>query len=196
MNESFEILPLRPFTQAEVWPIIGGYETDAIYAVEKTETDLHTRFDIRLIHLDTPYRADFYSDFGPDDFAWYQELLQRGYSFGAYQGERLIGLALAEAFPDRQLLRVWEFHVLAVFHRMGIGRALMTQVVAKASQEPLGMIKLETQNTNVRAIRFYRSMGFTLDSIDMTEYFDSSVEASNTAFYMKRRLPASGQKDL
>ena len=119
MDESFDILPLRPFTQAEIWPIIDGYGTDEIYAVEKTESDAHTLFDIRLVKLASPYQSTFFSDFEPEDCEWYQVLLQRGYSFGAYQGERLIGFALAEAFPDKRLLRVWEIHVLAAFRRMG-----------------------------------------------------------------------------
>lgn len=189
MDESFDILPLRPFTQAEIWPLVNGYETDEIYAVEKLESDTHTRFDIRLVKVGSPYQSNFYEDFASEECEYYQRLLATGYSFGAYLGERLIAVALAEALLDDSLLRVWEFHVHESFRRMGIGRALMARVVARAEQDHLKMIKLETQNTNVKAIRFYRSMGFPLEAIDCSEYFNSEgQEAEQVAFYMKRRI--------
>jgi streptothricin acetyltransferase len=189
MSVPFEILPLRPFTQAEIWPIITGYETQEIYAVEKTETDLQTRFDIRLVQLEKPYRTAYFEDFTAEECQWYQTLLPLGHSFGAYYNGRLIGFALAEVMADKDLLRVWEFHVMAEFRRMGVGRALMEQVVAKAQQANLPMIMLETQNTNVKAIRFYRSMGFTLEAIDLSQYFNlDNSDASATAFFMKRWL--------
>ena len=190
MSERFEIHQLRPFTRDEIWSIIDdGYETNEIYVVEKSESDAHTIFDIHLVQLAVPYQNNFYEDFSQEEIDYYNRLLQRGFSFGAYHGERLIGVALAEAFLDDRLLRVWEIHVLAAFRRQGVGRALMERVVTKAQQAQIGMIKLETQNTNVKAIRFYRSMGFTLDSIDMSEYFNSDEAGSKQiAFYMKRRL--------
>lgn len=65
----------------------------------------------------------------------------------------------------------------------------MEQVVTKAQQDRLAMIMLETQNTNVPAVRFYRKMGFNLQAIDPSHYFFlSGTEASQVAFYMKRRL--------
>jgi ribosomal protein S18 acetylase RimI-like enzyme len=189
MSFQFEILPLLSFTQEEIWPVITGYETQEIYTVEKTETDQRTVFDIRLVQLDQPYRASFFHDFTPEDCQWYLTLLPQGYSFGAYRDGRLIAFALGEAFPERGFLRVWEFHVMAEFRRRGVGRALMEQVIAIARQAQLAMLMLETQNTNVKAVRFYRSLGFSLDAIDCSQYFDlGGAEATQVAFYMKRRL--------
>jgi ribosomal protein S18 acetylase RimI-like enzyme len=189
MSEPFVILPLRPFTQADIWPIITGYETSEIYAAEKIETGSEFLFNFRLTRLETPYRTNYFDDFKPDDREWYLSLIPQGYSFGAYYAGRLIGFALGEAFPDKRLLRVWEFHVMAKFRRMGVGRALMEQVFAKARQDRISMVMLETQNANVHAIRFYRKMGFSLDSIDLSEYFHlDGPDSKWVAFYMKRRL--------
>lgn len=191
MRESIEILPLRPFTKDDIWPLIGGYETREIYQVDKTESDAYTRFDIRLTPVDPPQRYDFYGDFIPEELEYYQRLLERGHSFGAYLGERLVGVALAEAMPEDQLIRVWEIHVHPEFQRQGIGRALMQRVFARAAQDGLKMVKLETQNTNVAAVRFYRSMGFALEALDISKYFTAKgLEAEQVCFYMKRRLPA------
>jgi streptothricin acetyltransferase len=188
MSLPFEIRALHPFTQAEIWPIISGYETQEIYAVEKRETDLHTLIDIRLVRLGTPYRASFEQDFTPEDCAWYRRLVEKGCCFGAYQQERLIGFAIGEIIPEDHLLRVWEFHVMSEFRRRGVGRALMQRVIAQARGERLPTILLETQNTNVKAVRFYRSMGFALESLDLSPPHYQKLggqEASEVAFYMK-----------
>lgn len=191
LDPAYKILPLRPFTQEELWPILSGYETHEIYSVEKTEADQRTLFDIRLVRLAKSYQTDYYSDFTPDEVQRYLGLLTQGYSFGAYQKDRLVGFAIGEAFPDERLMQVWEFHVLAEFRRAGIGRALMEQVIAKAKQDHISMIVLETQNTNVDAIRFYRAMDFSLDAIDRSLYFHLSTDSDLTAFFMKRRLTDS-----
>jgi ribosomal protein S18 acetylase RimI-like enzyme len=191
MDTSIQICTLRPFTQADIWPILTGYETQEIYAVEKTETDLHTVFDIHLVQLEKPYRADFYEDFPPEEIQWQLSYLHQGYSFGAYQNDRLIGFALAEAQKDEPLLRVWEFHVMDGFRRMGVGRALMQNVIETARQNHLAMIMLETQNTNVKAVRFYRSMGYHLDSLDLSPLHYGNQEGKEVkmiAFYMKQKL--------
>jgi streptothricin acetyltransferase len=185
----FEISPLRPFTLQDVLPIISGYETQEIYTVEKIESDFQTIFDIHLVNLENSYWVSYYEDFNPEDLHRYQGLVSQGYSFGAYLNNELVAFALGEAFPQERLLRVWEFHVKDEFRRKGVGRALMEQVITKAQQDQLAMIMLETQNTNVQAVRFYRSMGFTIHAIDLSHYSDlGGAEASQVAFFMKRRL--------
>jgi streptothricin acetyltransferase len=191
MDNQFEIRELQPFTQAEIWPIISGYETSEIYTVHKTETDQNTVFDIRLVRLEKPYRDDYYQDFTPEECQWYLSLLPKGGCFGAYQNGRLIGFAMGETLPDERMLRVWEFHVLAEFRRMGVGRALMERVIVKARGDQLAMIMLETQNTNVKAIRFYRSLGFSIESIDLSPphySLSEGQEVRQAAFYMKQKL--------
>jgi streptothricin acetyltransferase len=185
----FEVLPLRPFTLEDISPIITGYETQEIYTVEKIESDQRTFFDIRLVQLEKPYRASFVEDFNVEELQRYQGLISQGYSFGAYQEDQLIAFALSEAFFEERLLRVWEFHVKGGLRRLGVGKALMEQMITKAQQDRLVMIMLETQNTNVPAVRFYRKMGFNIQAIDLSHYFFlGGAETSQVAFYMKRRL--------
>ena len=188
----FEILSLRPFTLADIMPIISGYETQEIYTVGKTESDIQTIFDIHLVNLENAYRASYYEDFNPEDLQRYQGLVSQGYAFGAYQMDELVAFALGEAFPQERLLRVWEFHVKDELRRKGVGRALMEQVITKAQQDQFAMIMLETQNTNVQAVRFYRRLGFTIHAIDLSHYSNlGGAEASQVAFFMKRRLESS-----
>ncbi len=190
MSIPFEILPLRPFTQADVWPVLTGYETREIYKLEKTETDALTRFDFRLVQLEQPMHDDFTLDFTDEEIQRWNSLLPQGYSFGAYRAGELVGLAVGEVWPDERRARVWEFHVRADCHRIGIGRALMERVLDRARQDHLVLVMLECQNTNVRAIRFYRRMGFQLDAIDIGRYYTSTdpVVRRQVYFLMKHWL--------
>lgn len=187
MNEPMEIQPLRPFTRADVWHLLSGYETSEIYQVEKSESDSLMRFDFRLTRLEQPLHDDFYGDFSDEEIENWNRLLPQGYSFGAYRGGALVGLAVGEAWPENRRARVWEFHVQANCRRMGVGRALMQRVLERARQDELGLVFLETQNTNVSAVRFYRCMGFTLEAVDIGHYFPSSnpVIRQQVQFLMK-----------
>ena len=169
-----DIVPLCPFTQADVWPILTGYDTTEIYQVEKTETDSLTRLDFHLVNLEQPLHDDFYTDFTAEEIRNWNNLLPQGYSFGVYQTGELVGLAVGEVWPEERRARVWEFHVRADCHHMGIGRALMERVLDRARQDHLGLVMLETQNSNVGAIRFYRRMGFSVEAVDIGHYYPTN----------------------
>lgn len=189
MQTAYEILPLRPFTQSDVWPLLTGYETRQIYQVEKIEEgDALARFDCRLVQLEQPLSDTFYCDFSPEEIQHWNDLIPQGYSFGAYQAGALVGLAVGEVWPERRRARVWEFHVHPGCRRMGVGRALMQRVFDCAWRDHLGLVFLETQNTNVNAVRFYRSMGYALEAIDIGCYYpsDNPVIQQQVQFLMKR----------
>lgn len=191
MSLLYEIRELHAFSPEEIQPFLAGYETDEIYAVNKEETDLNTRIDIRLVRLEQPFHDDFYADFTPEECQWHYRRIAQGTCFGAYQDQMLIGCAICEHFPEEAMLKIFEFHVLAGFRRMGIGMALMERVVVKARSLKVQTLWLETQNTNVKAIRFYRRMGFSLESLDLSPAHYRNTEGKATgqvAFYLKRRL--------
>ena len=99
-----------------------------------------------------------------------------------------MGFAISEVVDWNDCVRIWEFQVMQGYRRMGIGRALMERVLNKAREKPFRMVWLETQNTNVNAIRFYRRMGFTLDALDLSYYSNHDVEDGEVAFFMKQAL--------
>ncbi len=188
MDDSFEVLPLLTLNLDEIKPIATGYESTEKYTVEKSESDEQVIFNIRLTSLETPHQATFAEDFNDEDCRRLRGFLPQGYSFGVYLGGRLVAFAISESIPWNRSLRIWEFHVSREYQRKGIGRALMSHVVAKATQDKFRIVFLETQNTNVKAIRFYRAMGFSLDALDLSFYTNHDVESGEVAFFMKRKL--------
>jgi streptothricin acetyltransferase len=194
MNQTIEILPLTTLRLNEVLPIVTGYISDEKYAVTKSEDGDHTIFDIQLVKLDNPHQANFEQDFRGEDFPRYVEMLAQDHSFGAYHNGRLVAFAINEVNDWNRSLRIWEFQVMQDYRGQGIGRALMERVISKAVESKFRIIVLETQNTNVPAIRFYRKMGFTLEALDLSLYTNEDVESGEVAFFMKRKLDAAKSK--
>ncbi len=183
-----EIRPLERLDMQEILPIVTGYTSPEKYAVEKVESGEAIDIRIRLVKLAQPHRATFAEDFNAEDRARFTAMLPQGYSFGAYHEHRLVGFVIGEVEAWNRTLRIWEFQVMQAYRRQGIGRALMDHVVAKAAEGGFRIVALETQNTNVGAIRFYRRMGFALEALDLSLYTNQDVESGEVAFFMKRRL--------
>ena len=73
---------------------------------------------------------------------------------------------------------------------MAAFRALSPSPARAESGRAAGLrtMRVETQNTNVRAIRFYRRVGLQTDAVDITFYTNHDLEGGEVAVFMKRRL--------
>jgi ribosomal protein S18 acetylase RimI-like enzyme len=163
-----------------------GYITQARYAVRKTESHERTTMTIEIEALDQPYRKRWYSD--DEELVRYQGVASMGYSLGAYDGQKLVGLALAEPRFWNQQLWVWEFHIAPEYRGQGLGRQLMDSLAELARQKGLRILVCETQNYNLPAIQFYRKVGFDLEGIDLSYYTNADLTDGEVAFFMKRKL--------
>jgi streptothricin acetyltransferase len=182
-----DIRPIEHITLDEIQRLITGYTSPVRYQVHKTESDELTRFTLELITLETPYIKP-YEAVDEESFQSFQRGVQQGSSLGVYEDEHLIGIALAEIRPWNKSLWVWEFHITPPYQGQGIGRRLMEALFERSRAAGLRCIGLETQNTNVPAIRFYRRMGFRLDGIDLSLYTNNDWPDGEIALFMKRKL--------
>jgi GNAT superfamily N-acetyltransferase len=78
------------------------------------------------------------------------------------------GLDMLEARTDLAVL--WDIRVLPGFRRRGIGAALLAAGEAWSMREGCRQLKVETQNVNVPAYRFYAQNGFVLQSARWNVY--------------------------
>lgn len=120
----------------------------------------------------------------------YNTILNAGYSFGAYDGNLLVGLIIAEEYRWNRVLYVHEFHVVKTHRSQGIGKRLMECVAEKASRADFRTIVCETQNTNPTAINVYRKLGFRVEGVDISFYSNDDYPEGEMAVFMKRRLCA------
>jgi len=116
-----EIRPLATLTLADLQRVAPGYTSSSKYVVRHTATAGRVAFELELAALNPPYVKVF--DHDDDTLRRYQALLREGFSFGAYAGDELVGLAIGEARAWNRSLWVWEFHVGEAYRRRGLWRA-------------------------------------------------------------------------
>lgn len=63
-----------------------------------------------------------------------------------------------------------DIHVDRSYRRLGVGRRLVEKAKQWVMDQDLAGIMLETQNTNVRACKFYESLGFVIGGFDFCVY--------------------------
>ena len=183
-----ETRSLMKLKLANLKRVASGYSSDSKYAVVHTETESCVSFDMHLVTLDKPYVKRFHYD--DEILRQYNTILNAGYSFGAYDDNLLVGLAIAEGHRWNRSLSVHEFHVSETHRNQGISKQLMECVVEKASREGFRIIVCETQNTNPIAIKVYRKLGFRVEGIDISFYSNDDYPEGEIAVFMKRRLCA------
>ncbi len=92
-------------------------------------------------------------------------------------GIRIGGAVLALDTPGMWFLRgrqdiaaLWDLRVDPEYRRRGVGRALFASAAEWAERQSCRWLKIETQNINVAACRFYAAMGARLGSLDRFAY--------------------------
>ena len=181
-----ELRPLTRLNLAALKRVASGYSSDSKYTVVYTETESCVSFDMRLIPLDKPYVKRFSYD--DEILQQYNGILETGYSFGAYDGNLLMGLIIAEGHQWNRSSFVHEFHVAETHRNQSIGKRLMECVKEKGSRADFRTIVCETQNTNPTAIHVYRKLGFRVEGIDISLYSNHDYPEGEIAIFMKRRV--------
>jgi ribosomal protein S18 acetylase RimI-like enzyme len=181
-----EIRSLKELVLTDLERVASGYSSDNKYVVVYTSVEDQVTFDLQLVSLDKQYVKKF--DHGDDTIERYEKVLDDGFSFGAFDGDLLIGFIIGEPHEWNHSLWVWEFHVLEAYRSEGIGKRLMDRVAEKAKGAGFRTIVCETQNTNATAIKVYRKLGFELEGIDISYYSNNDYPDGEIAFFMKRRL--------
>lgn len=126
------------------------------------------------------------------EWAWTEEdfieLLRQRNCIGmvAEQDHEVVGFMVYELHKSN--LRLLNFAVDPRFHRQGIGKAMMTRLADKLSQQMRKEITVEIRETNVPAQLFFRDNGFRAVRI-LRDYYDDTDE---DAYVMRYRV-ASGE---
>ncbi|MEO5589266.1 MAG: GNAT family N-acetyltransferase [Gemmatimonadaceae bacterium] len=96
----------------------------------------------------------------------------------AYVGKDVAGGAVVVAQQDSiamlearcDLAVLWDLRVVPEFRRSGVGTALLSGVERVARMDGAAELKVETQNINVAACRFYSRHGLTLRKVSPEAY--------------------------
>ena len=182
-----EIKPLTELKAEDVYRLIVGYVSDAKYAVRRIATEHGWTFELQLVELLPPYRKR-YDHLNAGSITQYQEMVAKGFSFGAFEDGQCQGLAIATAEEWNKTYWVHELHVAQTHLRRGIGRQLIDALTTKGREAGLRTLLCETQNTDVPAIRFYQALGFTLEGLDLSHYRNTDYPDGEIALSLKKPL--------
>lgn len=176
------IQPLSTFDPTVYQSIMSGYVSHEKFEVTWEDTPESCRFELQLVPLQAPYIKHFELE----EDTYYEDILKAGLSLGAYDGDQMVGLALADVQNWNQAFWVHEFHVLEPYRGQGIGAHLMAELIKMTRSTHTRTMVCETQNTNVPAIRFYRRMGFRIEAVDISLYTNHDLNDGEIALFMKR----------
>ena len=137
------------------------------------------RFELSERRLDVPYEKDYDAIAGQGPLQWARRFdVSQWVLFTARAASRIVGGAtIAFGTPAltmlegrRDLAVLWDIRVAPDFRRQSVGSALFRKVEAWARRHGCRQLKIETQNINVRACRFYERQGCQLRTINPTAY--------------------------
>lgn len=136
-------------------------------------------FELSERRLDVPYEKDYDAIAGEGPSQWARRFdLSKWAFFTARSTAGVVGGA-AVAFDTpgltmlegrRDLAVLWDIRVSPNARRQGVGSALFERVEVWAQLHGCRELKIETQNTNVRACRFYERQGCQLRAIHLAAY--------------------------
>ncbi len=143
-----------------------------------------------------PYVKDFDRDEHPTTWSARFDLSKWGL-LAAVAGEQRVGgaiiavdtpgVAMLDGRTDLAVL--WDIRVLSGARRKGIGSALFREVEQWARARNCREVRIETQNTNVTACRFYQRQGCALEAVNRRAYLEMPEEIQ--LLWHKRLEPES-----
>lgn len=180
------ILPLRGLTAMDILQMgHNGYTSSQAWVPVQQPDGGEMTFTFRLETLASPKQKTWHTS--ETELAELNEVMQQGHSYAAYDNGRLTGFIIAGKRDWNNTLYVAQLTVAASERRKGIGVQLMNTLIGHAKPLKVRLLELETQNTNVPAVSFYRKQGFRLSGVHLKLY-DPVWCPGEVAFYMTYEL--------
>ncbi|MEW5868769.1 MAG: GNAT family N-acetyltransferase [Chloroflexota bacterium] len=199
-----QILEVGPPALAEYDRIPSAFEIRTILEVQSLESGLG---GLRLVEVPVPqpYVKDYdaYED-GPPS-AWVNQFdISNWGILLARAGQQPVGAAaiafntagvnMLEGRSDLAVL--WDIRVHPDWRRLGLSRRLLKAAADWASLRGCTMMKIETQNVNISACRFYASQGCQLGAIHRFGYITHPLVSHEAMLLWYLHLPYRSLPDL
>ena len=182
-EESLDVLP--EYGQV---PIV--FEVKSRFRVELVT---HGLGGIQLVEepVDPPYIKNYDHSGGPERWTRRTWDLSRWIIVAAYREQERIGGAIV-AFRSEgldycegreDLAGLWDIRVRSEYQGRGVGKALFQRAETSAKKRGCTQLKIETQNINVPACRFYARMGAKLGQVHLYAYHPEGLDEVQLTWY-------------
>lgn len=152
----------------------------------RVETHFRIDSDFKLIEEPVaPYIKDYDANESERPRNWSERFdISRWGIFAAFDGEKRVGgAAVAWRTPELKMLEgrddlacLWDLRVRADHRGSGVGRELFSCAARWARERNCRRLKIETQNINVPACKFYARQGCELREINKNAYEEALNE--------------------
>jgi len=127
-----------------------------------------------------PYIRDFCVGDDASVTRWERWDLSNWAFFMAFDDKRPVGGATVASRTEEinmlsgrdDLAVLWDLRVDEAYKRQGIGQELFDMAVNWSREQGLAQMKIECQNNNVPAVKFYHKQGAVLSEIDEYAYYN------------------------
>lgn len=176
------------FSQYDLIPML--VHVSSYYQIDKINRGLG---GFSLVEIPTePFIKDF-DDGSIHDFASAQakkfDVTNWGF-FMAFDKEQAVGGAIIASRTKEVIMLsgrddlavLWDIRVADKYKCQGIGQTLFNMAVEWSRSEGLAQMKIECQNNNVPAVKFYHKQGAVLSAIDEYAYYNEPQYRHETQF--------------
>ena len=179
-----EIIEETITAAGELANISMAFEVECVFDISARE-DGRGGFVLSERRLDVPYTKDYDALEGEGPTQWTQRFDTSNWGLiGAHSnGVRVGGAVIAFNTENINLLEgrkdlavLWDIRVAPEFRGQGIGAALFRAAEDLAAARGCSQLKIETQNVNVPACRFYARQGCVLGNINRFAYPEHPAE--------------------
>ena len=169
---------LTPVALTEHGTISIAFAVDQIFDLALTDGGLGGMV-LTEIPVAEPYVKDYDAVEGEGPARWAERFDVSNWGMiGAFEaGARIGGAVIATRTADLRMLEgrddvavLWDIRVAPGQRGSGVGSALFRAAERWAGDRGCGWLKIETQNINAAACRFYQKMGCTLGGIERFAY--------------------------
>jgi GNAT superfamily N-acetyltransferase len=177
IEESSEVLP-------EYEKVSIAFSVETFFRIELIENGLG---GVKLFEetLENSFVKDYDDSAEDKPTNWAKVFDLSNWTFlSAFDGERRIGgAAVAWKTPEVFMLEgrddlacLWDLRVAQDYRGKGVGQKLFARALNWSKEKKCRLFKVETQNVNVPACRFYESQGCHLGAVNLHAYPEAMNE--------------------
>ena len=159
----------------------NGYVSNKFYEVNISDNHATASFVLRLKNLEVLLKKNWITT--DQDIEYYNQIIAEGHSFGAFKKEELVGIIICNERKWNNTLYIENILVSELQRGKGIGGLLIKKIIRHSLYKNNRLIELETQNTNMPAIQFYKKQGFKITGLNLTLY-NTKGNIEEVAIYM------------